>query len=365
MPASPGLKTPLRSMVAMALLLATMATATFATTAAAAPVAGTVPGAEWKRIASPESVGWSSDKLALAREHSKSLDTAAVMLVVNGRVLDEWGRTDERLNIHSIRKNILSSLTGMAVAKGQIRIDATLGELGVDDNEPALTASEKRATVADLLKSRSGVYHPALYETPAMAAARPARGSHAPGSFWYYNNWDFNALNTIYEARTKTSIYTAFATQLAKPLQMQDWRAQDGNYYTGKESIHAAYPMRMSARDLARFGLLYLRGGRWAGKQVVPATWVRQSLKPYTDTGADGGYGYTWWVSVDGRHLPHIRVPAGTFSAQGWGGHMVVVVPAYDLVVVHRVNTDVSNQGVNDAQFARLLQMILDARVSP
>lgn len=330
----------------------------------AAAATSKVPGAEWERTASPEAAGWSSEKLALAREHSRSLDTAAVMLVVNGKILDEWGRTHERFNIHSIRKSILSSLVGMAVSEGKLRLDATLAELGVDDSEPSLTDAEKRATVGDLLKSRSGVYHPALYETPAMAAARPARGSHAPSTFWYYNNWDFNALNTIYEARAQTSICAAFATRLAQPLQMQDWREQDGAYVTGKASVHAAYPMRMSARDLARFGLLYLRGGQWAGKQLVPADWVRQSLQPHTDTGVDGGYGYMWWVAVDGRHLPSIRVPTGTFSAQGYGGHMVVVVPAYDLVVVHRVNTGIPANVVSDPQFARLLELILDARVA-
>ncbi|MFN4119073.1 serine hydrolase domain-containing protein [Acidovorax sp.] len=327
--------------------------------------APTVPGVEWERVASPEAAGWSSEKLARVREHARKLDTAAVMLVVQGRILDEWGATHERFNIHSIRKSILSSLVGMAAAEGRLPLDATLAALGVDDNAPTLTDAEKQATVRHLLQSRSGVYHPALYETPAMAAARPARGSHGPGTFWYYNNWDFNALNTIYEASTRTSIYAAFATRLVQPLQMQDWRAQDGAYFTGAESIHAAYPMRMSARDLARFGLLYLRGGVWAGKQVVPTAWVQQSLQPYSDTGADGGYGYMWWVAMDGRHLPSIKVPAGTFSAQGYGGHMVVVVPAYDLVVVHRVNTENPRHAVSDQQFAELLQRILDARLAP
>lgn len=97
---------------------------------------------------------------------------------------------------------------------------------------------------------------------------------------------------------------------------------------------------------------------------MVPVAWVSQSLKPYSDTGADRGYGYMWWVSVDGRHLPAIKVPVDTFSAQGYGGHMVVVVPAYDLVVVHRVNTDLAANVVSDAQFAKLLQMILDARTA-
>lgn len=333
--------------------------------AIAAPDAAPVPGAEWERIASPEAVGWSAPKLALAREHSKGLATAAVMVVVNGRVLDEWGRTQDRFNIHSMRKSILSGLIGIAVAEGKMRTGTTLAELGIDDNEPALTDGEKRATVGDLLKARSGVYHPALYETPAMAATRPARGSHAPGTFWYYNNWDFNALNTIYEAQARTSIYTAFAERLAQPLQMQDWRVQDGVYFTGKESVHAAYPMRMSARDLARFGLLYLRGGQWGGKQLIPAAWIKQSLQPYSDTGVDGGYGYMWWVEVQGRHLPSIQVPAGTFSAQGYGGHLVVVVPAYDLVVVHRVDTDNLRNHVSDEQFGQLLKMILDARLAP
>ena len=77
-------------------------------------------------------------------------------------------------------------------------MSSTLAELGIDDNEPSLTDVEKRATVRDLLTARSGVYHPALYETPGMAAMRPLRGSHLPGTHWYYNNWDFNALGTIY-----------------------------------------------------------------------------------------------------------------------------------------------------------------------
>lgn len=72
-----------------------------------------------------------------------------------------------------------------------------MAELGIDDNEPRLTDEEKRATVHDLLKARSGVYHPALYETARMKEKRPPRHSHASGTFWYYNNWDFNVLGTI------------------------------------------------------------------------------------------------------------------------------------------------------------------------
>ena len=128
---------------------------------------------------------------------------------------------DEARRIRWVFSHDLGKFVGYGLADRQ-----RVGELGVDDNEPALTASEKRATVADLLKSRSGVYHPALYETPAMAAARPARGSHAPGSFWYYNNWDFNAAGEIYRRCTGRGIHEAFLEDIARPLGMLDYQGR-------------------------------------------------------------------------------------------------------------------------------------------
>ncbi|MBI2770881.1 MAG: serine hydrolase [Burkholderiales bacterium] len=324
--------------------------------------AGPVPGKEWGRAASPEAAGWSSDKLRAAQAYSKTIDTAAVVIVSGGKVVDEWGQVAQRYNLHSMRKSLLSALVGIAVEQREMRLNLTLAELGIDDNEPALTPAEKRATVHDLLKARSGIYHPALYETPGMAAARPARGSHAPGTFWYYNNWDFNALGTIYEKQTGRGIFTAFNEKLAQPLQMQDFRTSDGEYFKGGASTHPAYPLRMTARDLARFGLLFLREGNWGGRQLVPAAWVRASVQPYSDVGYDGGYGYMWWVAINARHLPFVNLPAGSYSAQGAGGHYILVIPAYDTVIVHRVNTDVRGNDVNKRQFGELVRLILDAR---
>ncbi len=134
--------------------------------------------------------------------------------------------------------------------------------------------AELQTSLADLLKSRSGVYHPALYETPDAAANRPPRGSHSPGAFWYYNNWDFNVVGAIFEHATGSSVFDAFAREIARPTGMQDYRVTDGYYVTGPESVYPAYEVRMSARDLARFALLYLHDGRWQDQQVVPTDWV-------------------------------------------------------------------------------------------
>ena len=105
--------------------------------------------------------------------------------------------------------------------------------MGIDDNEPSLTETEKQATVGDLIKARSGIYHPALYEHPIMKARRPERHSHAPGTFYYYNNWDFNALGTIFEQETGTKIFEEFDRRIAKSLQMEDFKISDCHYVTG------------------------------------------------------------------------------------------------------------------------------------
>jgi homoserine O-acetyltransferase len=322
------------------------------------------PGATWQRVPDVAGAGWSPSALRAAREYSQTIPTAAVMIVSGGLIVDAWGETATRYNVHSIRKSFLSALYGIHEREGRIDLSQTLEKLGIDDNEPSLTAAEKQTLLHDVLKARSGVYHPALYETPGMKAARPARGSRAPGTFWYYNNWDFNVLGTVFERLTKTNIFAEFKNRIADPVGMEDYRIEDGTYVTGPDSVYPAYPFRMSARDLARFGLLFLENGTWRGRQVVPADWVKESTTSYSDAGPSGGYGYLWWVAVNGRHFPGVTLPEGSYSARGAGGHHIVVIPAYDTVIVHRVDTDIAGRQVNGEQFGRLLKLILDARLS-
>jgi len=161
-----------------------------------------VPGAQWTKLDSPATQDWSAETLDKAREISKSIGTTALMIVQNGVVVAEWGDVAVKSPAHSVRKSLLSALIGSAVEEGKIDLSSTLEELGIDDNEPSLTEIEKQATVGDLIKARSGIYHAALYETRRMTASKLERGSHAPGTFWHYNNWDFNALGTIYRRQT-------------------------------------------------------------------------------------------------------------------------------------------------------------------
>lgn len=306
---------------------------------------------------------WSKQQLSEAREFSETLDTAAVVVLQHGEVVEQWGAIAMPLRCHSTRKSILSALFGPHVADGTIDLDATLKTLGINDNEPSLSEVERTATTRDLLKARSGIYHPALYETAAMAAQRPKRGSHAPNTFWYYNNWDFNAACSIFEHATGRSIFEEFESRIAKPLGMLDFRRQrDTQYVTGDDSVHPAYPFQLSTRDLASFGQLMLQNGRWGEQQLIPKAWVKESTTSYSDTGQSGGYGYMWWVAVDGTHFPGVNLPKGSYSARGYRGQYLVVIPEWDMVVCHRVNSFQKGTSVSKTDFGKLLAMIVNAR---
>jgi CubicO group peptidase (beta-lactamase class C family) len=321
-----------------------------------------VPAREWATV-DPAAVGWSAERLAAAGALASTSGSAAIVVVDNGTVIWTWGGVSTPRALHSVRKSILSALIGVAIERGQIDPSATLAALGIDDTPPELSPPEKQATVRDLLAARSGVYHPAVYETAGMAAQRPARGSHAPGSFWYYNNWDFNVLGSIFEQQTKGSIFKAFRNDIAAPLGMQDYTDADGEYFRGAESRHPAYLFRLSARDLARFGLLYLNRGAFGERHVVPARWVEESTRSHSDAGLPGGYGYLWWTASSGKeHYPFVVLPDGSFSARGTGEQHLVVIPALRLVIVHLTDTEHGPSAMRVTQFARILRTILEAR---
>jgi hypothetical protein len=200
-----------------------------------------------------------------------------------------------------------------------------------------------------------------------MGATRPKRHSHQPGTFWYYNNWDFNALGTIFQQETKTDIFKEFEKRFARPLQMEDFDVSycrylsSADYENGPLSPHRYYLFRVSARDLARFGLLFLREGRWRDQQIVSPNWVQASTASHSQIGPNKGYGYMWWTGSKEGFYTNVNVNDLSYYAAGWGGHRVFVLPYRNLVIVHRVNTDRRGNMVSSAQIGRLLWHILDA----
>lgn len=325
------------------------------------------PDTAWGRHSSPEAAGFSAEGLERVRERLASLPSTGLMVIAGGRVAFEYGDTDTISYLASVRKSVLSMLFGIEVHRGRIDLDRTLADLGIDDRE-GLTAAEKQARVGHVLAARSGIFHPASNSGDDLASA-PPRGSQPPGRYYLYSNWDFNVLGTIYEQVTGRNLYDALQEDLVIPIGMQDFR-RDLHRRSGDttRSVHLAYHMHFSVRDMARIGYLMLRDGTWNGRQVVPREWVRESTRAITPVhemnperrrAGPFGYGYLWWV-WDGPDTPaHYR---GAYTGLGAVGQQIAVLPALDLVVVHKTVPG-GGRSVSHEQFLEVLEMIVQARV--
>ncbi|WID97185.1 serine hydrolase [Bosea vestrisii] len=313
------------------------------------------PGRHWRTV-DPTSMGWPTTELQALRDYAELRKPTALMLVQDGAVVASFGEPARKVGVASVRKSLLSALYGIALADRRIKLDATLGELGIDEKPPGLNEQEKRATIRDLLTARSGIYLPAAHETADIREKRPARGSHSPGTFWFYNNWDFNALGTIYRQRTGEDIFESFARRIAAPIGMEDFSAGDGRYALSPASRHPAYPFRLSARDLARFGMLFANGGSWEGRQVVPAAWVRESTTAHAATDRPArGYGYMWWS------LPEDGFGKGAALASGYGGQLLAIIPSKRLALVQTAESGRSGIGTRTRDFIGMLRRIVAA----
>lgn len=304
-----------------------------------APVA-IFPAASWETIPDAQLGAACRRDLDATRAYLGTLSTTAMLAVQDGRALFSYGPTDASGNVFSIRKSILAMLYGNEVAQGRIDLTRTLSQLGLDDIG-GLLPREREAQLQHLLSARSGVYHRAANGGDDAGAA-PARGSQAPGSYFLYNNWDFNAAGSAFEQLSGRSVYRAFAEDLAAPLQLEDFdpaRQRLGG--DSKRSRHPAYHFSLSTRDMARLGYLMLKHGNWHGRQLIPAPWLATITAPVTKAAAMHpphtarrglDYGYLWWVMDE----PAGSALHGAYMAWGVYGQYILVIPERNMVLAHR-----------------------------
>ncbi len=322
--------------VGAAALAATNTLAPRAFAAAAAgpfPMAsGHNPGAHWEWWDKPQDAGFTND-LSKVIETLYPLPTTSFMVIRGGKVAKSYGWLDQVSYLASSRKSLMSMLYGKYVANGTIKLKATMADLGIDDMTP-LTAQEKEATVQDLLMSSSGIYTP--QGSPGGDQNTPKRGTYKHGEHFLYNNWDFNVAGAVFEKLTGKTIFQALQDDLATPLGFEDYdiKRQHMLGYVPATSKFKAYHLFLSCRDMARAGLCMMNNGKWNGKEVVPAAWVKESTATHVvEANKEHGYGYLWWLPSHGRTTPEWE---GSFQADGNYGQYIVVLPKLDLVVTHR-----------------------------
>jgi len=325
----------------------------------------------------PETKGYSTSKLDTLKEFLSISGTSSMIIMIDGDVIFEFGNTAKKHLIHSIRKCLLNSLFGIAVEQGKIDTSMTLRELGIQDVHN-LTDSELNARIADLLKSKSGIYHPAAAMSKGMINSLPERNSSKPGEYHYYNNWDFNTLGAILEQQTGESIYEMFLDEIAKPIGMLDYEGKyveidgeadnvkmpmtDGFYqYEMSKSKYPSYHFRMSTRDLALYGQLYLNNGVWNNEPIISSDWIKASTTPYsvyTNKYHLGyGYGMLWKIKFSEAKMETV-----SFLHTGVGIHLLAVYPDLKMVLVHRVDTE-NDYDYNKRDFYKMLELVMDSKI--
>ena len=335
------------------------------------PACGTVddyPGAEWEQ-SDAQALGWDLGQLQYAEDVYSDMESAGVMVVHRGKLIASWGEVDEKYTNASMRKALIHSVVGNAIEVGHFSLDDTLADLNIQESVSPLSDVERSATVADILRSRSGIFHSALFEIGGWKNIRmeleQSDFDPNPGDFWIYNNWDFNVIGTILEQQSGKKIGDMFNDQIAQKIKMQDFEVSDVGYMVQSDftekvmdnvSDFAAYDFKTSVRDLARYGLMYLDCGKWNGEQVIPKNWVEISIDgPAVTEGAPqdfqdwfsgmGSYGYLQWIEKPGKqkYFPDLQITSPWYYGSGYRGHFYMVWPALDLVIAHQV----SNWGGN------------------
>jgi CubicO group peptidase (beta-lactamase class C family) len=309
------------------------------------------PTKEWK-TSTPEAHGLDGAQLQmlvdLITEGEQFPDLHSLLIVRNGYlVVEEYfaGQQAERLHMQqSVTKSFTSAAIGIAIDKGYINNvqESVLGFFPDLEGIGHIDDRKQAMTLEDLLTMRSGTdYHERgpgspHYELNALPGgwtefvlSRPMITD--PGTTYQYDSGGVILMSAILKARSGEHADAFLDEHLFAPLGIErSWwfRNTEGHPHTGGG-------LKLRSRDMAKFGLLYLRKGRWEDKQVIPAAWVEASTKRHVTFAkirrGMTGYGYLWWVlppDPEGDGKKEI------FAACGFRAQYIFVIPEHDMIVV-------------------------------
>ena len=317
--------------------------------------------------APPASVGLDPDRLARMTSSLRSwpeLGVHAVLIERNSRLIyeeyfdgfdEKWGEPLGRVvmgtttihDLRSVTKSVVSALVGLAVAEGAIpSLDRPVvswfpefADLQTPERR-GITLRHVLGMTAGLAWNEDVPYNdPRNDEIRMTANERPLHYvlsrpfAVEPGRDFTYNGGLTQVAAAVLERATKMSLEDYARVKVFEPLGIID--AEWMGNLSGMPS--AASGLRLRARDLAKFGSLYLHGGKWNGTQVLPSEWVDVStrrqfpFRPRTGADADGhfGYGYFWWYYC----YPTRGGVVEARTAVGNGQQRVFVLPGLDMVV--------------------------------
>jgi CubicO group peptidase (beta-lactamase class C family) len=304
---------------------------------------------DWK-VSTPEEQGLDPKLVAGLYLDASHMETLYGLLVVkNGYLIAEGyfngGSVSQEARLQSVTKSFTSALAGIALERGcLLSVDQKMLDFYPELAGKITDPRKQEITIRHLLQMRAGYpweetdstlwagllsgHYPPLIEEFQLVAV--------PGTEFNYSNLSSNWLGIIVDRACGTNLKSFAEEHLFSPIGAKagEWGQDAEGHNNGCGDLHT------TARDAARFGLLYLNGGEHEGRQVVPADWVRESLQSYSDyvwvTHArqdfkgryfrDLGYGYQWWSARVGDH---------EFDyAAGHGGQLIILLHDLDMVIV-------------------------------
>jgi CubicO group peptidase (beta-lactamase class C family) len=308
-----------------------------------------LPGDEWQ-VSTPAAQGLDPMLVAAPYYNAAELETIYSLLVIkNGYLIAEdyfnEGSIDQKDRLQSVTKSYTSALVGIALEQGYLSsVDQKMMGFFPEFADQITDPRKEQITIRHMLQMRAGYpweestaeLFEMLYRgfRPSLLVEVPLVCD--PGTQFEYSNLTSHLLGVIVARATNTDLKSFAQEHLFAPLdvEMGDWIQDWEGYYNGHADLH------FSARDMARFGLLYLNDGEYLGNQIISAGWVRDSLQRYSEkinaTGGfpanwglslkDIGYGYQWWSARAGDHLYSL--------AWGHGGQQIVLLEEFNMVIV-------------------------------
>jgi CubicO group peptidase (beta-lactamase class C family) len=269
---------------------------------------------------------------------SRGIGADSLMVIRHGYIVSDayfapynsW----ENHIIYSCTKSVVSTLIGIAIDEGYIdaNLDQRLLEIFPDRTVRNPSDWKSDMTLRDLLMMSAGfdARDSYLYDWEGLDWLHEAEDAiqymldldmaFEPGSRFEYTNGVSHLLSCIITEATGISALEFAEEHLFEPLGISgaEWSTDSQGHNWGYSNL------RITPHGMAKFGYLFLHGGEWDGEQVVPQDWVEEATTEQIPAGTLlDGYGYQWWTSTDGY-----------FSAIGYKGQFIHVVPELDLIMV-------------------------------
>lgn len=308
----------------------------------------------------PEAEGLSSENILafINSVESKKLGLHSLMIVRHGKVITEgwWDpyKPDSKHMLFSLSKSFTSTAIGLAVGEGRLTVEDKVISFFPEHVPQNISPNLSAMRVKDLLTMNTG------HGKDTMGPMRAGNQSwiktflslpveHKPGSFFLYNSGATYMLAAIIQKLTGKTLLDYLTPRLLDPLDIKgaDWEISP-------EGIHtAAYGLRVTTEDIAKFGQLYLQKGMWNGKRILQEKWVEEATSFQVSNAAltgknqnsdwQQGYGYQFWMC---RH--------NLYRADGAVGQYCIVMPAHDAVVA--ITSETGNmQAIMDEIWTHLL----------